>query len=73
MAEVRLDPLTSGLWAQHASTAPLCYIHSVYPYWDTKTTIDNLMKYWSLQQNKGLKMLCQKWDSNPRPQMWTAT
>ena len=25
LAERGFDPRTSGLWAQHASTAPLCY------------------------------------------------
>ncbi len=25
IAENGFDPLTSGLWAQHASAAPLCY------------------------------------------------
>ena len=25
IAERGFDPRTSGLWAQHASTAPLCY------------------------------------------------
>ena len=26
LAERGFDPRTSGLWAQHASTAPLCYL-----------------------------------------------
>ena len=29
VAEQGFDPWTSGLWAQHASTAPLCYIFSM--------------------------------------------
>ena len=29
LAERGFDPRTSGLWAQHASTAPLCYMLSV--------------------------------------------
>ena len=28
LAERGFDPRTSGLWAQHASTAPLCYLRS---------------------------------------------
>ena len=28
IAERGFDPRTSGLWAQHASTAPLCYLRS---------------------------------------------
>ena len=28
VAEQGFDPWTSGLWAQHASTAPLCYVTS---------------------------------------------
>ena len=47
LAERSFDLRTSGLWAQHASTAPLCYGHA--------------------------KRFCQKWDSNSRPQKWTAT
>ena len=27
LAERGFDPRTSGLWAQHASTAPLCFRH----------------------------------------------
>ncbi len=29
LAERGFDPRTSGLWAQHASTAPLCYTLSI--------------------------------------------
>ena len=29
LAERGFDPRTSGLWAQHASTAPLCYLQGV--------------------------------------------
>ena len=30
LAERGFDPRTSGLWAQHASTAPLCFLLTVY-------------------------------------------
>ena len=32
IAEVGFDPTTSGLWAQHASTAPLCFIDYIIGY-----------------------------------------
>ena len=51
LAERSFDLRTSGLWAQHASTAPLC-------------------SHGNILENK---RFCQKWDSNPRPQKWTAT
>merc|ERR1712215_547880 len=51
LAERSFDLRTSGLWAQHASTAPLCLFILV----------------------AEIKRFCQKWDSNPRPQKWTAT
>ena len=51
IAERSFDLRTSGLWAQHASTAPLCSRGNI---------LEN-------------KRFCQKWDSNPRPQKWTAT
>ena len=51
LAERSFDLRTSGLWAQHASTAPLCSRGNI---------LEN-------------KRFCQKWDSNPRPQKWTAT
>ena len=62
LAERSFDLRTSGLWAQHASTAPLCY-----HYWSPGK---NHNIPWHLYPNK---IICQKWDSNPRPQKWTAT
>ena len=62
LAERSFDLRTSGLWAQHASTAPLCY-----HYWSPGKN-DHIP--WHLYPNK---IICQKWDSNPRPQKWTAT
>ena len=41
LAERGFDPRTSGLWAQHASTAPLCY-HAE----DTSMDTANQQKYW---------------------------
>ena len=63
LAERGFDPRTSGLWAQHASTAPLCYLQQ-----RTANTSNEVGRWW-----KKSKSCCQKWDSNPRPQKWTAT
>ena len=84
LAERSFDLRTSGLWAQHASTAPLCY-HA-----KNKQILhfNNIKQkknwhggpYWVEKSNKNFwreklfeKNFCQKWDSNPRPQKWTAT
>ena len=84
LAERSFDLRTSGLWAQHASTAPLCYhaknkqilyfnnikqkkIWHGGPYWVEKSK--NLF----VREKLFEKNFCQKWDSNPRPQKWTAT
>ena len=84
LAERGFDPRTSGLWAQHASTAPLCYhaknkqilhfnnikqkkIWHGGPYWVEKSN-KNFLREKLFEKN-----FCQKWDSNPRPQKWTAT
>ena len=64
LAERSFDLRTSGLWAQHASTAPLCY---QYIGW-----VKNCEYQWH-DHFYGEKNVCQKWDSNPRPQKWTAT
>ena len=66
LAERGFDPRTSGLWAQHASTAPLCYLQhgSATGLWKAPVKQNMTKKY---------KSCCQKWDSNPRPQKWTAT
>ena len=66
LAERSFDLRTSGLWAQHASTAPLCYLQGV---------TANGFWWATARQNmtKTVKNCCQKWDSNPRPQKWTAT
>ena len=69
LAERSFDLRTSGLWAQHASTAPLCYQYCgcSKKYVHHRNTFPNfLLQYWT-------KIICQKWDSNPRPQKWTAT
>ena len=46
LAERGFDPRTSGLWAQHASTAPLCYTHGVNKYvvfhWPSKIWCNRL-------------------------------
>ena len=66
IAERGFDPRTSGLWAQHASTAPLCYLQQASTgRWCWASD------YQMMQKPK--KDCCQKWDSNPRPQKWTAT
>ena len=36
LAERSFDLRTSGLWAQHASTAPLCYVYKTRGYWMTQ-------------------------------------
>ena len=66
LAERGFDPRTSGLWAQHASTAPLCYLQQ-----DSAGGWFWASDYQMMQKPK--KDCCQKWDSNPRPQKWTAT
>ena len=84
LAERSFDLRTSGLWAQHASTAPLCYHTNSFkishfnnidqkknlrgtPHWVEKSK-NTLSK-----EKHSQKYFCQKWDSNPRPQKWTAT
>ena len=66
IAERSFDLRTSGLWAQHASTAPLCY-HS-----HCEAKVAKASKYFRNKFLIGQKD-CQKWDLNPRPQKWTAT
>ena len=71
LAERSFDLRTSGLWAQHASTAPLCYlclswaIIGTYQHWKTS------LWHWWVEKSQNL--VCQLWDSNSRPQKWTAT
>ena len=67
LAERSFDLRTSGLWAQHASTAPLCCLCNImvlYRY---------CCPFWCNEPGAMQKVFCQKWDSNPRPQKWTAT
>ena len=66
LAERSFDLRTSGLWAQHASTAPLCYLQSATFEYETMSALVGA-------KSCGEKNFCQKWDSNPRPQKWTAT
>ena len=84
LAERSFDLRTSGLWAQHASTAPLCYhtnnmqiLHFINT---NQKKIWHGGLYWVEKSKKNClwgktfqKNFCQKWDSNPRPQKWTAT
>ena len=67
LAERSFDLRTSGLWAQHASTAPLCCLCNI------MVLYRHCCPFWCNEPGAMQKVFCQKWDSNPRPQKWTAT
>ena len=56
LAERGFDPRTSGLWAQHASTAPLCYLQQ-----DSTGRWYRASDYQMMQKPK--KGCCQKWNA----------
>ena len=45
LAERGFDPRTSGLWAQHASTAPLCYDVIILISYSSRTCLYNVQRH----------------------------